>query len=91
MESKKARKNIADLFHGKPVKTAFSLAEAKERLRANDPGLNIRLPLEAVSNGDHQKAFNSLLAESVSAVSLSYIKPLLSVAIRQLFSISSKP
>ena len=77
MDRNQARKNVRSLLQGSPPKRELSLAEAKARLRATDPEIDISRSLRLLNKGQAGQASRSLAAEIVSTVSLPYIQPIL--------------
>jgi hypothetical protein len=81
MVNKQARENFKALLRGKPPRSKPTLAEAKARLRAADPAIDISRPLRHLSRGDVKQATVTLAAETLATVSLPYIRPVVTTAI----------
>lgn len=75
MENKTARQNFKALLQGKPARRELSLAEAKARLRAADPQIDISDPLKYFSQGRMKEAGLSLAVETAATVTLPYLRP----------------
>jgi hypothetical protein len=86
MDRNQARKNIQKMLQGAPPRRTPSLEEAKARLRAADPGIDISRPLKLVNRGETGQAAAGLLAETVTAITLPYIHPVLSSLLTTLLS-----
>ncbi len=77
MDSQEARENLNILLHGGVKKRQLSLREAKEMLRANDPGLNIRPSLQHLNRRETSQALLSITTELIAATSVPYLQPLI--------------
>jgi len=51
MDLEQARANVKNILQGKTINHAPTLAEAKERLRTTDPGIDISRFTSALNNG----------------------------------------
>ena len=78
MDSQEARENFNTLLHGSVKKRQLSLREAKDMLRANDPGLNIRPSLQHINRGETSKALLTITTELIGATSVPYLQPIIS-------------
>ena len=81
MGNKQARAEFQALLQGKPSRSKPTLAEAKARLRAADPAIDISRPLKHLSRGDVKQAAVTMAAETLATVSLPYIRPVVTTAI----------
>ncbi len=84
MDLEQARANLKNLLQGKAINHAPTLAEAKERLRATDPGIDISRPLRQLNRGNGKEAVVDLAFEAATTISLPYLRPLFTAAIVQL-------
>ncbi len=90
MDNKQARENIKSLLQGKAPRRELSLVEAKARLRATDPAIDISRPLGHLSQGDMKKAGITLAVETAAAVTIPYLRPLLTLGVTELMTGSKK-
>ncbi len=90
MDRDQARKNVRSLLRGSAPKRELSLAEAKARLRAADPEIDISVPLRLLNQGRPGQATRSLAAEIVSSVTLPYIQPLVTGLVSALLGAGQK-
>lgn len=81
MNPEQARANLKKLLQGKAINHAPTLAEAKERLRATDPGIDISRPLRQLNRGHGKEALVDLAFEAATTISLPYLRPLFTAAI----------
>lgn len=90
MANNQARKNFTALLQGKPPRRELSLAEAKARLRAADPSIDISRPLNDLSRGNVKEAGIALAVETAAAVTMPYLRPLLTATVTVLLTNSKK-
>ncbi len=81
MDLEQARANVKNILQGKAINHAPTLAEAKERLRATDPGIDISRPLKQLNRGNGKGAVVDLAFEAATTISLPYLRPLFTAAI----------
>lgn len=85
--NKQARENFKALLRGTPApRSKPTLAQAKARLRAADPAIDISRPLQQLSRGDIKEAAVTLAAETVTTVSLPYLRPVITSALHGLLA-----
>ncbi len=77
MDSRQARKNFGRVLAGKPPRRRLSPVEAKARLRAADPGIDISRPLARLNRGETAEAGAALAVETVVALALPFLRSLL--------------
>ena len=77
MDSSQARKNLRRVLEGKSPRRRLSRAEARARLRAADPAVDIGASLAHLNRGELGEAGLSLVVESVIALSLPALRSLL--------------
>ena len=80
MNNKKARENFQALLKGKTPPRVVSTAEAKARLRATDPAIDISRFLVYLGRGEVKQAGSSLAVEVATTVTIPYVRPLLNSA-----------
>ncbi len=85
-----ARARFAAISRGEYYPARIGVEEAKERLKAADPGLDISPLLRARDKEDLSKAALSLLAQSADHETLSYFSPLLIEALEALLELLSR-
>ncbi len=85
MNLEQARANVQNILQGKAINHAPTLAEAKERLRATDPGIDISRPLRQLNTGNGKEAVVDLAFEVGATISLPYLRPLFTAAIVHLY------
>ena len=81
MDLEQARANVKNILQGKTINHAPTLAEAKERLRTTDPGIDISRTLKQLNRGNGKGAVVDLAFEAAATISLPYLRPLLTAAI----------
>lgn len=86
MDRHQARNNIKTLLQGKTPRKALSLGEAKARLRAADPGINISRSLHDLNRGKVKAAGTALVIETAAVVTIPYLQPLLTRVVLGLFT-----
>ncbi len=85
MDIEQARANVKSILRGKPVKRAPTLAQAKERLRAADPGIDISHPLKQLNQRNIKGAAVDLAVEAATTISLPWLRPLITATIVNLY------
>ncbi len=90
MERNQARENFKALLKGTPSRRELTLAEAKARLRAADPAIDIGIPLKHLNQGEIQKAGITFAVETAATVTLPYLRPALTAALLSLVAPNSR-
>jgi hypothetical protein len=86
MESNLARQNLQTLFKGKRPPGEISTKEAKARLRAADPGLDISRSLKHLGSGEVKEAVLSLAVEVTASLTIFSIQPLMTTLVHGLLT-----
>ena len=87
MENKKARENFKAILRGKAPDKELSTAEAKTRLRAADPDLDIGRPLMHLARGEVKQAGFTLAVEVATTITLPYLRPMITTSLLGLQSL----
>ncbi len=87
MDIEQARANVRNILQGKPVNRAPTLAEAKKRLRAADPDIDISRTLKQLNQRNVKGAVVDLAFEVATTISLPYFRPLLTATIVHLYEL----
>jgi len=85
MNRDQARANLKNILQGKPSLREPTLAEAKARLRATDPAIDISRPLQQLDQGNIKEAVVDLALEATTTISLPYLRPLFTAVIFNLY------
>jgi len=86
MDLEQARANVKNILQGKAIYHAATLAEAKERLRATDPGIDISRTLKQLNRRNIKGAVVDLAFEAAATITLPYIRPLLTATFINLYT-----
>jgi len=89
-KKEKARKNFQTLLKGKTPPRVISTAEAKARLRATDPDIDIGRPLHCLNQGRIKQAGVALSIEIATTATFSYLRPLVNFSLLGLAGILSE-
>ncbi len=89
MDTEQARANVKNILQGKPVHRASTLAEAKERLRVTDPGIDISRTLKQLNRRNIKGAVVDLALEAATTITLPYIRPLLTATFINLYTLGA--
>ena len=76
-ELQRARRRFEKIAKGEYAPKPLSLEEAKARLRAADPGIDISEAIRALNEGDIKGAGLSLLYQSVAPETVAFFSPLI--------------
>ncbi len=87
MDTDQARANVRNILQGRPISRAPTLAQAKERLRATDPDIDISRTLKQLNRGNIKEAVVNLAFETATTISLPYLRPLLTATIVHLYEL----
>jgi hypothetical protein len=90
MERNQARANFRALLQGKPSSQDLTLAEAKARLRAADPGVDVGSSLKHLNQGELKEAGLSLGMETAVALTLPCLRPVLAGTLLGLLSVTKR-
>jgi len=86
VRNREARRNFERVLAGKAPRRHLSPAEAKARLRAADPGIDISGPLASLNRGEVEDAATALAVETAVAISLPSLRSLLRRAVVHLLA-----
>jgi len=85
MDIEQARANVRNILQGKLIKQAPTLDQAKERLRATDPDIDISRTLKQLNQRNIKGAVVDLAVEAATTITLPYLRPLLTATIVHLY------
>ena len=86
MENREARRNLQRVLEGKAPRRQLTVAEARARLRALDPGIDISGSLARLNRGELGDAGVALVVEAAVAATLPSLRALLERAVERLFT-----
>ncbi|WP_353661332.1 hypothetical protein [Hydrogenimonas sp. SS33] len=85
-ELTRARRRFEKIAKGEYVPREISPEEAKARLRAADPGIDLAEAIRALNEGDLKKAGLSLLYQSLAPETVAFFAPLLAQGLQAAFT-----
>ncbi len=85
MDIEQARANVRNILQGKLIKQAPTLDQAKERLRATDPDIDISRTLKQLNQRNIKGAVVDLAVEAATTITLPWLRPLITSTIVNLY------
>ena len=84
-----AKKRFDAIMKGRYVPKPVSLEEAKARVRATDPGIDISELLQALNEGDLRRAGTSVFRQALAPEAVAYFTPLILGTIESIVAATS--